>query len=237
MMVGALLQGGISTGLLVGGIFGVRHALEADHVVAVAAILDDVDRPARTGAAWGVGHSVPIFLLGVLFLAMNLQIPRGVVTAFELLVACVLVALGLRILLGREALGLAVLGHSHGDTRTIGSDGHAHVSVFGREIGMTHSHADQESIAVGIVHGLAGSGGVVVALAAAAPTVSRGASFLVGFTVASIVTMAVAASALNYGVRRASKLRIAAGVASVILGLVLFAGAMGHGIPVESIGL
>lgn len=227
----ALLVGGVSTGLLVGGVFGARHAFEADHVAAVATLVEDQEQPLRTGTAWGVGHSVPIILLGALFLALDLRIPSGIATGFEVFVAVILVALGVRVILGREALGLAILKHIHGDPSEHATGGHAHVSLLGREIGLTHSHADEESLAVGIVHGLAGSGGVVVALAAAAPTVARGAAFLLGFAIASVIAMGIAAWAWGYVVGHAGKLRIAAGVASIAVGLLLFAEITGYSFP------
>lgn len=216
-MESPLLFGGVGTGLLVGGVFGARHALEADHVAAVATLVENEERPIATGAAWGVGHSLPILLLGAIFLAVDLRISSRVATGFEFLVAVILVLLGLRVLMGREALGLAFLRHIHGDKSDHASNGHLHVHVGGKEIGLKHSHADEESMAVGVIHGLAGSGGVVVALAAAAPTVSRGAAFLIGFSLASIFAMGVAAWAWGRVVGHAGKLRIAAGVASIIL--------------------
>ncbi|MFB6173850.1 MAG: sulfite exporter TauE/SafE family protein [Halobacteriales archaeon] len=209
----------VGIALVTGLAFGVRHAFEADHVAAVATLVEDGERPASTGAAWGVGHSVPILLLGALFLALGLRIPEPLADGFEAVVALVLVALGLRVLAGREAIGTALLSHVHeGD-----GDGHRHVRVAGREVGLVHSHADEESFAVGVVHGLAGSGGVVVALAAAAPTVAGGAAFLGAFAVATVVAMSAAAWGFGTALGRTGALRTVAGLASVAVGLLLLA--------------
>jgi hypothetical protein len=227
-MVGTpLFVGGIGTSLLVGGIFGARHAFEADHVAAVATLVEDERRPASTGAAWGIGHSLPILLLGALFLALDLQVSDGLATAFELVVVVILVALGLRVLAGREALGIAILRHVHGG-RDEANGGHRHVTVGDRQIGLRHSHGEEASLAVGVVHGLAGSGGVVVALAAAAPTDAGGSAFLIGFSIASIVAMGVASWIWGRALRRARRLRILAGVASIGVGLLLFAEIVGY---------
>jgi len=236
----------LGTALLVGGAFGVRHAFEADHVAAVATLVEAEDRPASTGVAWGVGHSLPILALGALFLALDLRVPPAVATGFEAVVAVVLVALGVRAVAGREALGISVLRHIHGsdeehEHRHGGGDdhahdherggdhegGHLHLTVAGRDVGLTHSHADEESFAVGVVHGLAGSGGVVVALAAAAPTAVDGAGFLLGFAAATVVAMALAAWGWGRAVGRAGTLRVLAGLASVAVGLLLFAEVLG----------
>jgi hypothetical protein len=235
----------LDTALLVGGAFGVRHAFEADHVAAVATLVEEEDRPASTGAAWGVGHSVPILLLGAGFLALDLRVPATVATGFEAVVAVVLVALGLRAVAGREALGAAVLRHVHGGADGTGTahgrdrgnatadgGGHLHLSLLGREVGLTHSHADGASFAVGVVHGLAGSGGVVVALAAAAPTAADGAGFLVGFASATVLAMGLAAWGWSRAVGRAAALRVVAGLASIGVGLLLFAEVAGVGLPV-----
>lgn len=220
-----------ATALLVGCAFGARHAFEADHVAAVATLVEDEDGPASTGAAWGVGHSVPILVLGALFLALDFRIPSDVATAFEAVVAAVLVALGVRAIAGREALGASILRHTHrGDAERAGRD-HRHLTIVGREVGLAHSHADEESFAVGIVHGFAGSGGVVVALAAAAPTVGDGAGFLVGFSVASVASMALASWGWGRVVGRTRELRLVAGIVSVAVGALLFAEIAGIGLP------
>jgi hypothetical protein len=212
------------TALLVGLAFGARHALEADHVAAVATLVEDRGRPASTGAAWGVGHSLPILALGAVFIALGVEIPPPVATAFEAVVAAVLVVLGVRAIAGREALGTAVLRHVHSEGD---GGGHRHLSVAGRELGLVHTHADEESFAVGVVHGLAGSGGVVVALAAAAPTAAGGAAFLGGFAVATVAAMGVAAWGWGRAVGRSARLRVVAGLLSVAVGLLLAAELLG----------
>jgi hypothetical protein len=188
--------------------------------------------PIATGASWGVGHSLPILLLGGVFLALDIRIPGMVATGFELVVAAILVALGLRVLAGREALGVALLRHAHLGRQDEPTAGHAHVTLGDTRIGLAHSHADGESLAVGVVHGLAGSGGVVVALAAAAPTVARGVAFLAGFAVASVAAMGAATWAWGRAVGHAGALRHVAGVASVGVGLLLFAEIVGVTVPV-----
>lgn len=219
------------TALLVGGAFGAKHAFEADHVAAVATLVENEARPASTGAAWGIGHSVPILVLGALFLALDVRIPSGVATGFEALVAAVLVALGLRVIAGRDALGTALLRHVHDRGAGRGDGDHRHLEVGARRIGFAHSHADEESFAVGIVHGLAGSGGVVIALAAAAPTLADGAGFLAGFAVASVASMALASWGWGRAIGRADALRTVAGAASVVVGVLLFAEIAGVAVP------
>lgn len=227
-MVGTtLLFGSVGTAFLVGGAFGARHAIEADHVAVVATLVEDERRSVPTGVAWGVGHSVPILLLGSSFLALDLHVPTWIASTFDLLAAVLLVGLGLRVLVGSEAVGVSILRHIHGERSAQANGGHVHVSLRGHEIGFTHTHTEDESLAVGVIHGLAGSGGVVVAMAAAAPTVGRGAAFLVGFSLTSVAAMGIAAWAWGRVVDHAATLRFAAGVASIAVGLLLLAETVG----------
>lgn len=256
------------TALLVGGVFGARHALEADHVAAVVALVDgeapktsrehgdtgdgaaakasrggadgessemppsdavdERSHPLSTGVAWGVGHSAPLLVLGGLFLVFDVTLPPAVATVFEVVAAAVLVALGLRVLAGRGSLGALLVRHIHGDRSadgggTDGDDGHRHLTLGRTSLGFGHSHAADASFTIGIVHGLAGSGGVVVALAAAAPTSAAGAAFLVGFALATVLAMGLAAWGWGRLSVRSDLPRTVAGLASVAVGLLLFA--------------
>jgi hypothetical protein len=222
-----LVIGSLGTGLIAGGLFGGRHALEPDHVAAVATLVEDEERPGITGAAWGTGHSLPILLLGGLFLALNIQIPASIATAFELLVALVLVSLGVRALAGREALGLALLRHTHNRDENSSGRNHRHLSLGSKRVGLLHSHEDEASLAVGVIHGLAGSGGVVIALAAASQTTVGGAAFLIGFSLASVLAMGLASWTWGQAIGQSRKLRVVAGGASVLVGLLLFAEIVG----------
>ena len=217
----SLLVGG--SGFIVGGVFGARHAFEADHVAAVATLVEDEARPVVTGAAWGIGHSLPILLLGGLFLGLDIQIPDGIAILFELLVVVILVVLGLRVLAGREALGIAILRHMHTGGTARSASGNRRITVGNRWIGLFHSHEDEESLAVGIIHGLAGSGGVVIALAAASQTVAGGMAFLIGFAIASVLAMGIASWVWGQAIGQSRKLRTVAGIASIVIGLLLFA--------------
>jgi high-affinity nickel permease len=52
----------LTTALVTGAVLGVRHSLEADHLAAIATLVDDetTDDPGIVGACWGVGHALPI---------------------------------------------------------------------------------------------------------------------------------------------------------------------------------
>lgn len=207
----------VVTAAVVGGTIGVRHALEADHLAAVATLVEvDADRsPARIGASWGIGHSLPIAALGLSFLALGVRLPGWVTLGIEGVVGLVLVALGVRMCLA--AIGRVDLGsHSHGTGTS-----HTH------DTGASHLHLHGESATVGILHGFAGSGALVVAMVAATPTATGALGFLAGFTLLSACTMAAVSllwgRTLDTGFR--APLQGVAGIVGIAVGLALFVSA------------
>ena len=203
--------------LAAGAVLGVRHALEADHLAAVATLVrDDDGRSSLVGASWGVGHALPIVALGLGLVVLGIRPPAIVTTLFEALVGVVLLVLGGRLVwsLARGDLGTR---HDHGD------GDHVHLSVGDLSFGRTHLHLDGDSFVVGVLHGFAGSGALVVLLVAAAPSTSAALGFLAGFCVLSIATMA-AVSALwgrALGTAFPRHLEGAAGLLGIAVGAML----------------
>lgn len=208
----------ITTAIITGAVVGLQHSLETDHLAAISTLVDDekTDNPGVVGASWGVGHSLPIVAVGLVFVFLSTSLPESVTTFFEVLAGAILVYLGLRMVLGVVGL-VTVESHAH-DGHT-----HTHVTVGGISVGSFHSHVDGESFLVGIVHGLAGSGAIVVALAASASSVSSSFSLLVSFSLITVVTMA--ALSFLWGnvltTRLQSGLKLVAGSASFVIGATL----------------
>lgn len=185
--------------LLLGFLLGMRHATDADHVVAVTTIVSDersVRRASGIGALWGIGHSITILLVGGAIVAFRLTIPPRLGLALEFSVALMLIALGLMTLARRK----------------VGSAG-----------SMTRP------VAVGVVHGLAGSAFVALVVLAAVPETWLALVYLALFAVGTIAGMAVITAAIAVpsalsaqrfvGVQR--YVQIASGVASLAFGLIL----------------
>lgn len=215
-------------GFLAGGAIGLHHALEADHLAAVATLVGDESTAgsAAVGASWGVGHAVPIVFLGTGFLVLGVTVPPWVTGAVEGLVGLVLVGLGLRMLaVAARVVDLATHAHESGGR-------HRHLVVGNRSLGLTHGHVHGEAALVGVLHGVAGSGVLVVALVASSPTLGDALSVLGGFVALSIPTMAVLSlvwgRSLATGLRR--PLQVGAGVVGVVVGLALLAEVAGLGL-------
>src|ERR1044072_3760187 len=172
-----------------GFVLGLKHATEADHLVAVSTIVSEhrsVWRSAAVGGLWGLGQTASLFVAGAVPIALRVQIPEGVATALELLVALMIVLLGTRILylVLRKRRDVHVHAHTH-DGRT-----HTHLHFHGRRD--AHAAADTHRVShawhrglwgwrpvpVGAVHGLAGSAALTLFVLA---EVLRGGSKLLGF--------------------------------------------------------
>ena len=173
-----------------------RHATDGDHVVAVTAIASDeksVSRAMRIGAAWGLGHSATLFLVGGTIALFGLTVPPRLGLAFEMLVAVMLIGLGAWTLSGRQ---------------------------------LGHAHSVKRPIAVGFVHGLAGSAFVALLVLAAIPGWVSQLAYLALFGLGTVAGMALITAGIAVPFSRAKGnvqrgIRIAAGVASIAFGLIL----------------
>lgn len=186
--------------LLLGFVLGMRHATDADHVVAVTTIVSrqpSFSNASMMGALWGIGHTATIVLVGGAIILFRIAIPARLGLAMEFAVALMLVILG--------ALNLA------------GKRGHDAL------------HSPMRPLFVGFVHGLAGSAFVAMLVLTTIPNPVWGMAYLLVFGVGTIggmvlVTLAIAApSALSAKrfVNVQQYLRVASGVASIAFGLFL----------------
>jgi len=84
--------------IALGFLLGMRHATDADHVVAVATIVArkrSLRPAAAVGALWGVGHAVTLLLAGSALLLFNLAVPPAAARLLEAGVGVMLMLLGL----------------------------------------------------------------------------------------------------------------------------------------------
>jgi cytochrome c biogenesis protein CcdA len=188
-----------------GFLLGLRHATDADHVVAITAIVArerKFSRAARIGALWGVGHSLTVLVIGGALILYRVAIPPRLGLGLEFLVALVLIGLGFSNLRAKPAEA---------------------------EEKKSHTHDGLRPFTVGVVHGLAGSAAVVLLVLAAIPDPAWAIAYLIVFglgTVAgmTIVTWLIAAPAVFAGqrVERFQRgIRLAAGSLSIVFGLIL----------------
>ncbi|WP_049898452.1 sulfite exporter TauE/SafE family protein [Halococcus agarilyticus] len=207
----------LTAAALTGGALGVYHALEADHLAAVATLVEDDGRDRHSGVvgvSWGVGHTIPVVALGVGFLLLGVTFPEQVTKLFEIVVGVVLVGLGVRMLVG--VFGTET--HEHDEQV------HSHFRVGPVRLG-AHHHLDGDSLLVGVVHGFAGSGALVVAMVSTAPATDTGLAFLGAFSLLSILTMGGVSMLWNHALARGFRryLETGAAVLGIGVGLLLLA--------------
>jgi cytochrome c biogenesis protein CcdA len=202
----------------VGFLLGLRHATDADHVVAVSTIVARerrVGAAAALGALWGVGHTLMVMLVGIALVLFGIVIPATVGMGMEIAVGVMLVALGV------WALGsIERKTHSEEPSHTPAArlDGKPAQRSLTRWL---------RPMAIGVVHGLAGSAPVVLLVMAATRDVGAAFMYLLTFGLGTVLGMmsltTVMAAPLALGARRlphfGGQVRLVSGAASVALGL------------------
>jgi high-affinity nickel-transport protein len=79
--------------LSLGLLLGMRHATDADHVVAIATIVSreqSIAGSALIGAAWGVGHTITIVAVGTAIIVFGVIIPPRLGLSMEFAVGIML---------------------------------------------------------------------------------------------------------------------------------------------------
>ncbi len=188
------------TAIALGALLGLRHATDADHVVAVTAIVareQRLSRAAWVGALWGIGHTLTLLVVGGAIVAFRLVIPPRVGLGLEFGVALMLILLGFANLRATE--------------------------------GAPVDRPAVRPFLVGLVHGLAGSAAVALLVLATIRTTAAALAYLLVFGLGTVlgmvmVTVLFAAPAMYAGARVSrlqTGIRFAAGALSIAFGLLL----------------
>ena len=213
----------ILTALFFGFLLGVKHALDADHIVAVTTIVsrsNSLLRSALVGLSWGIGHTLTLFVAGFVVLVLKLTIPDRLSLSMEFVVGVLLVVLGVPIIKQLVASRSHFHLHQHGDKRHLHSHSHRDTPEHG------HRHI-RKPLLIGMVHGLAGSGALTVLVISTMSSVAQGLIFLLVFGVGSMLGMLLFSGLISLPFRLTARLSFrldlwvqgAAGLISMVLGL------------------
>jgi ABC-type nickel/cobalt efflux system permease component RcnA len=198
-----------------GFVLGMRHATDADHVIAVTTILSRTRRFAHStviGALWGLGHTITVLAVGIAIIVFGVVIPPALGLAMELAVAVMLILLGVLSLSGgmrsiteRLTPPAPLHGHAH-EHRHAHEDAemhaheHAHLHGHGTDAALS-SLRDLKAtfgwyqlgrpVVVGLVHGLAGSAAVALLVLTTIGDPQQALAYLVIFCAGVAAGMAI----------------------------------------------
>lgn len=158
--------------LLLALTIGFTHAFEADHLVAVGNIVtrrNSLWLSIKDGIFWGLGHTSIIFLVSAFFLLSKMILNENDFRYFEALVGVMLLVLGFYRLIKLMTKGNEI------------ADQHTHSMAYG----------------IGAVHGLAGSGAVILGVLTQIKGEFNGLVYIIIFGLGSILGMMVAAGVFS----------------------------------------
>lgn len=158
------MDGSLLGTLALGFVLGLRHALDADHLVAVSTIVGrerSIWRSSIVGAVWGVGHTASLFVAAVAVILLRWTISPRAAATMELGVGLMLVLLGLDVL--RRVLRGEIALHAHEHGHEGGRHAHFHLHDAALAAGEPeHRPVPRRSFFVGLLHGLAGSAALML---------------------------------------------------------------------------
>tara|TARA_Y100000768_G_scaffold194958_1_gene146286 strand:+ start:478 stop:1095 length:618 start_codon:yes stop_codon:yes gene_type:complete len=156
-------------------VIGFNHAFEADHVLAVGNIANKRSKlllAVKDGMYWGLGHTSMIFLVGCLIILAKWTVDVAQFEKFEVLVGLSMIALG----------GWRVYKYFVHESQE-----HDH----------PHDRNHKLAYGMGLVHGLAGSGAVVLLALTDISSTVESLMYLILFGLGSVVGMMIVAGLFN----------------------------------------
>ena len=225
------MEASLYAAFVLGLILGIKHALDADHLIAVSTIVSEhqsLKWASLIGAFWGLGHTTTLFAVGLIVIGLRLTIPPRLALGLEFLVALMLVILGGSILWRSFRVEkLHLHPHAHNP------ETHAHFHIHARtEEDHSHLHpfkSMRKPFLVGMVHGLAGSAALMLLVLTTIPAPLAGLAYILIFGIGSVGGMLILSSLIGLPfILTAQKfsvlnrwIRVLAGGASICFGLFL----------------
>src|SRR6266436_723139 len=236
------MNGSLALALGLGFALGLKHATEADHLVAVTTIVSEqrsIWRSGLVGALWGVGHTASLLAAGLLVIILGIAIPNPIAGVLEFLVAVMIIFLGGRILY------LTLRHRQHVHIHTHSHEGHAHTHFHFHDESDAHAISNQAEhapehhprklsgwrpVTVGMIHGLAGS--AVLTLMVLTKVVRdgsrfRGMAYLLVFGIGSIGGMLLMSTLISLPIvlttrrfeRNEVPMRLVVSISSIAFGI------------------
>ena len=179
--------------LALGFILGIKHAVEPDHVIAVSTIASrskKIWHASLAGVFWGIGHTATLFIVGITFILMKGEIPETLAMSLEFLVGIMLVYLGVTTILSFKNVHV----HEHEHEHDGHEHNHKHIHSHQHEGKHDHIHEHKKvsllkSMLIGFVHGLAGSGAMILLTMSTVKSVWEAVMYILLFGTGTIIGM------------------------------------------------
>jgi high-affinity nickel-transport protein len=179
--------------IALGFVFGLQHATDADHVVAVASIVSRTGRfasGALVGAFWGLGHTVTIAAAGMAIVFFNVTVTPRAGLSMELAVALMLMALGVA--------RIVTLMRDRDERPGQSADAHGHDAPrFWLVLRILGPAQAARSTLTGLVHGLAGSAAVALLVLSTVRSPYAAVVYLLVFGLGTIAGMTAITALLS----------------------------------------
>ena len=225
-----VVRAGSLSVLGLGFILGLKHALDADHLVAVSTIVSERKgfwSSSIVGALWGMGHTASLLIVGLMVIAFHFQIPDKIALAMEFAVALMLIILGVNVLWKiKKGAKFHIHTHEH--------DHHLHIHPHLHDVKESVQHAHQhysskvgkKPFFVGMVHGVAGSAALMLVVLATISSRTLALMYIAIFGLGSVGGMFLMSALIGLPFSITSKheklnksIRTSAGIASLCFGL------------------
>ncbi|MBV9295831.1 MAG: sulfite exporter TauE/SafE family protein [Acidobacteriaceae bacterium] len=198
-----------ATVIVLGLFLGMRHSTDPDHVVAVSTIVSrqkSIKSSATIGLLWGLGHTLTIFLVGSAIIIFGVVIPPRLGLGMEFCVALMLILLGVLNLTGllsritERLTAIPMLADLFRRSVAVnpkrGFSGH--VSQLGDwSIGNLGLFQSLRPLAVGLVHGLAGSAAVALLVLSTIKSPLWSTAYLLVFGFGTMAGMMIMTAAMS----------------------------------------
>ena len=191
--------------LAFGMLIGMQHALEADHLAAVAALSAQRSTRRRLvmrGAYWGLGHTLSLFAICGAVILLGMVLTARMEATLEFAVGIMVLLLGVNVLRTLARRRIHFHAHDHGDG-AVHIHAHSHDGEAAAHDPRAHRHSHPaggliRALLVGLLHGAAGSGALLVLAVAAAQSVSGALLYVLSFGLGSILGMAALSFVASY---------------------------------------
>jgi len=195
--------------LLLGIILGMKHALEPDHVTSLLAMCANdktIKSSVKISLCWGAGHTVMLGALAIVILISNVQVRQSFHEFFEILVGIILIFMGIKLIFKNK---IPEIKFRRKQLKNKINDLNAQPI---------------KALMLGLIHGCAGSGAVVLFTLNEFGTIEDGLFYILVFSISLVISISVIPLLIHLPVFRTSSKSPKTGVLNIVAMISIFYG-------------